>query len=105
MKESLIKVINRFFSVNSNLEILHNNDLIEHRKRREMHQFWKNRLVSALKLKWTQIHAGISIVHTLSSTFFELCSPMNGCSVKVPPLYFSIFVPLYIESLYSHTVQ
>lgn len=37
--------------------------------------------------------------------FFELCSPANGCSVKVPPLYFSIFVPLYIESLYSHTVQ
>lgn len=59
----------------------------------------------ALKLKQTQIPAGISIVPSLSSGFFELCSPTNDCSVKVPPLYLSIFVPLYIESLYSHTVQ
>lgn len=58
-----------------------------------------------VKLKQTQIHAGISIVPSLSSVFFELRSPTNDCSVKVPPLYFSIFVPLYIESLYSHTVQ
>lgn len=61
--------------------------------------------VLALKVKQTQISTGISIVPSLSSEFFEPCSPTNDCSVKVPPLYFSIFVPLYIESLYSHTVQ
>lgn len=45
-------------------------------------------------------------VHTLSSMFFELSAhPRMAVKVKVPPLYFSIFVPLYIESLYSHTVQ
>lgn len=39
---------------------------------------------------------------SISSVF---CSPVNGGPVKVPPLYVSIFVPLYIQSLYSHTVR
>lgn len=42
----------------------------------------------ALKLKQTEIHAGIGIVPSLSSVFFELCLPANDCSVKVPLLYF-----------------
>lgn len=43
--------------------------------------------------------------HSFQHVLWTLCSPLNGCSVKVPPLYISIFVPLYIESLYSHTAQ
>lgn len=104
-KERLIKLIKGFFYKQyfENLSLY--NNPIAHRKYRKIHYLLENIFVSALKLKWTQIQAGISIAHTLSSMFFELCSPVNGCSEKVPPLYFSIFVPLYIESLYSHTVQ
>lgn len=47
----------------------------------------------ALKIKQTQIHAGISIVSSLSSVFFELCPPANDCSVKVPLLYFFNLCP------------
>lgn len=62
------------------------------------------RLSSKIKV-CTDLSMNQYCAHSFQYVLWTLCSLVNGRSAKVPPLYISIFVPLYIESLYSHTVQ